>query len=38
MNNTSKRKLSKKELRQKRKIERTVGLALTVVMQFLLAC
>ncbi len=37
MNNTSKRKLSKKELRQKRKIERTVGLALTVVMLILMA-
>lgn len=37
MENSSKRKLSKKELRQKRKIERTVGLALTVVMLILMA-
>lgn len=37
MNNTSRGRLSKKELRQKRKIERTVGLALTVVMLILMA-
>lgn len=37
MDNTSRRRLSKKELRQKRKIERTVGLALTVVMLIIMA-
>lgn len=37
MENSSKRKLSKKELRQRRKIQRTVGLALTVVMLILMA-
>lgn len=42
MNNSSgrsgqKKRLSKKELRQKRKIERTVGLALTVVMLIFMA-
>lgn len=37
MNNSSKKRLSKKELRQKRRIERTVGLALTVVMLIIMA-